>query len=352
MYHFSRAVWFVGLFSLLLSIGVHASDTPLRSPWDNPVTANESAFSCPAASLLPRDFATNSYLLDPQHSIADPLLLQQHKESVALIQDFSRAVVKAADAFQTKGNLAAAECAISLLEAAANQGALAGRMDGHQAVYEQGSNLGAWAVAFLKVRSSGVASEEQSRTITGWLRKLANANRAYYDARRMRPGPNDAYSHHLYWAGFAVAAAAVASNDPALFQWAMNTYSEGVRDIREDGTLPIEMNRGQLALHSHLYALAPLVMLAEFGEVNGMNLYAERSFALRRLIAVCVAGLQDASFFNQQTGVSQAMPAEIEPWEISWAKPYTHRFPDPNISALLEKASHLNYTMLGGLPPA
>lgn len=352
MRHASRSVWIVALVSFLLTLRAFASDAPLRSPWDNPITANESAFSCPATSPLPRDFATNSYLLDPQHSIPDPLLLQAHKESVALIQDFSRAVVKAADAFQTKGSRAAAECAVSLLEAAANQGALAGRMDGHQAVYEQGSNLGAWAIAFLKVRSSGVVSDEQSRTITGWLRQLANANRAYYDARRLRPGPNDGYSHHLYWAGFAVAAAAVANDDRALFQWAMDTYGQGLSDIREDGTLPIEMNRGQLALHSHLYALAPLVMLAEFGEVNGMGLYAEHDSAIGRLIARCVDGLEDPGFFQQQTGVEQAMPAEIEPWEISWAKPYTRRFPNPEISALLAKAPRLNYTMLGGLPPA
>jgi poly(beta-D-mannuronate) lyase len=329
-----------------------AGDTALRSPWDRTsITVNESAFSCPAATPLPRDFATNSYLTDRQHSVPDPLLLEEHKESVSPIQDFSRAVVKAADAFQTKGSRAAAECVASLLENAAGQEALAGNMDGHQAVYEQGSNLGAWAVAFLKVRGSGVVSDEQSRKITAWLEKLAKANRDYFNMRRRRRGPNDGYGHRLYWAGFAVAAAAVANNDRSLFQWAMNAYKIGVGDIREDGTLPLDMDRGQLALHSHLYALAPLVMLAEFGEVNGMDLYAEHDHAIGRLIARCVSGLEDPSFFEHQTGVTQAMPSEIESWEISWAQPYTHRFPDAKISALLGKAAHLEYTSLGGLPP-
>jgi poly(beta-D-mannuronate) lyase len=278
--------------------------------------------------------------------------MQEHQESVSGVVEFSRAVVKAADAFQTTGSRAAAECVASLLESAANQGALAGRMDGHQAIYTQGSNLGAWAVAFLKVRASGVVSDEQNRKITLWLKKLARVNRAYYDARRRCHCANDASSHHLYWAGFAVAAAAIANNDRALFQWGMDAYIQGVDDIREDGTLPQEMDRGQLTLHSHLYALAPLVMLAEFGEVNGLDLYAEGNFAIGRLIARCVGSLEDPSFFQQQTGVVQLTEPEMQPWEISWARPYTHRFPNPKISSLLTKASHLNYTMLGGLPPA
>ena len=351
MNHAWRSTW---IFGTLLTVAAYAgaSDTSLRSPWDlSPVTTNGASYSCPAATPLPHNFASNSYLIDSQHSIADPLLKEQHKESVAGIQDFSRAVVKAADAFRTQGSRSAAECVALLLESAASQEALAGKMEGHQASYEQGWNLGAWAVAFLKVRGSGVVSDEQSKKITTWLRRLANENRAYYDAKRRRHKANDSYNHHLYWAGFAIAAAAIANNDRGLFQWAIDAYKQGVNDIREDGTLPMEMDRGQLALHSHVYALAPLVMLAEFGEVNGMDLYAEHNFAIGRLIAVCVKGLEDPSFFQQQTGVIQVTEPEIQPWEISWARPYTHRFPDPKISALLAKASHLSYTMLGGLPP-
>lgn len=340
------------LWVLLTAMLAYARDPALRSPWDSyPVTPNGSFFSCPTAPPLPHDFQTNSYLMDSQHSIPDPALQEKHKESVVGIEDFSRTVVKAADAFRTKGSRPAAECVASLLEGAAGQQALAGRMKGHQAVYVQGSNLGAWAIAFLKVRESGAVSEEQSNKITAWLKRLAQENRAYYDARRQHGGSNDAYSHHLYWAGFAVAAAAIANDDRELFQWAMDAYRQGVSDIGQDGTLPMEMARGQLALRSHVRSLAALVMLAEFGEGNGVDLYAEHNFAIRRLVALCVSGLEDASFFQQQSGGMQVPEPEIQPWEISWAEPYTHRFPSPEISGLLAKAPRLNYTMLGGLPP-
>jgi len=330
----------------------NASDGALRSPWDmQTVAASDAPYSCPAAPLLPHDFATNSYYTDSHHSVIDPALKKRYEDSVAPVEDFTREVVKAADAYQSTGSRAAVECVATLLESAAKQKTLAGRMDGHQSFYVQGWNLGAWAVAYLKVRASGAVSSEASRQILPWLKNLAEDNRGYYEDKRRHAGPNDAYNNHLYWAGFAISAAAIANGDRGLFRWGTDAYRQGVHDIREDGTLPREMDRGQMALHYHLYALAPLVMLAEFGEANGMSLYAERDFAIKRLVARCVAGLQDPSFFQEKTGVAQVTTPEIAAWEISWAQPYTRRFPDAKISALLQQTLRLNYTMLGGLPP-
>jgi poly(beta-D-mannuronate) lyase len=47
----------------------------------------------------------------------------------------------------------------------------------------------------------------------------------------------------------------------------MASYDNGVLQIRPDGTLPQEMARGSRAPRYHLYALAPLVLLAEFGKL-------------------------------------------------------------------------------------
>jgi poly(beta-D-mannuronate) lyase len=62
-------------------------------------------------------------------------------------------------------------------------------------------------------------------------------------------------------------------------------------------------------------------------------------------------GLVD-SFFTKAAGIRQDAPdgppiAE----EISWAKIYVKRFPDPTISNLLAQAPLLSYMYLGGLPP-
>jgi poly(beta-D-mannuronate) lyase len=131
----------------------------------------------------------------------------------------------------------------------------------------------------------------------------------------------------------------------------MDAYRDGVRQITPEGTLPLEMNRAARALHYHLYALAPLVMIAEFGEANGLDLYSERGFAIKRLVARCIAGLQDHSYFAQHTGQQQDMPDTITGFEIGWAVPYARRFPDPQISSLLAQAKSTGYTTWGGVPP-
>lgn len=350
----NRDCWHLLVLFLLLcaTTGAYARNELLRSPWDErSVVLTDAPYSCPTAPALPHDFATNSYYVDSHHSIPDATLKKKYEDSVAGVEGFSRDVVKAADAFQTSGSRTAAVCVASLLGSAASQKALTGTMGGHQATYVQGWNLGAWAVAFLKVRSSGAVPADEQSHIAAWLKKLAEENRAYYEHKREHRGPSDAHNNHLYWAGFAIAGAAIADNDHGLFRWAVDAYREGVGDIRADGTLPMEMDRGQMALHYHLYALAPLIMLAEFGEANGLDLYAEHNYAIKRLIALCVAGMQDPSFFQQRTGVPQVTTSEIEAWQISWAQPYMRRFPDPKLSELLVKVPRLNYTMLGGLPP-
>ena len=340
------AVVFAGLCSI-----AHG-ETTLKSPWDShPVISTDAPYACPAVAQLPHNFATNSYYVDQRHSIPDPVLKKRYEDSVAGIEEFSRAVVKAADDYRTEGSAAAALCVLSLLDSAAQQKALTGTMGGHQASYVQGWNLGTWAVAYLKVRGSGLASEEQARAISSWLKKLAEENRAYYDEKRHARHPNDSDNNHLYWAGFAIAAAGIANDDRRLFEWGMGAYKDGVRDIREDGTLPREMERGQMALHYHFYALAPLLFLAEFAEANGLPLYSERHYAIKRLIARCISGFQNPGFFQQTTGVAQVTDPRIQAWEISWAQFYTRRFPDPKITNLMGQAERLSYTTLGGLPP-
>jgi poly(beta-D-mannuronate) lyase len=115
--------------------------------------------------------------------------------------------------------------------------------------------------------------------------------------------------------------------------------------------LPQEMRRGKRALHYHLYAAAPIVMIAELGYPNGIDLYSERDGALKRLVKVSTAGLVDSSLFEKVTGIPQEVPVPPTAEAIAWATPYNRRFPDPVISKLLVQCNNHSYMYLGGLPP-
>jgi poly(beta-D-mannuronate) lyase len=224
-------------------------------------------------------------------------------------------------------------------------------MSSRQAYYVQGWVIGALAIAYLKVRNSGLASPTEVVSLTKWMKDVARQTTNYYDSAMAKPG-GELQNNHLYWAGVEVGAIAIAANDRPMFEWAIAGFRNGVQQITSEGTLPLEMRRGQRALHYHLYAIAPLVYLAEFGEDNGVNLFAENGNALKRLVTRTIAGFTGSGYFEHETGIKQDTPDGPPTAEaISWAKIYVKHFPEPTISALIAQAPSFSYMYLGGLPP-
>jgi poly(beta-D-mannuronate) lyase len=107
----------------------------------------------------------------------------------------------------------------------------------------------------------------------------------------------------------------------------------GIADVRADGTLPLEMERGPLALHYHAFALPPLVMLAEIGAANGVPLYDENDGALRRLADRVLRGMEDPSSFEKLAGAAQTFPLATHPRPsyFAWGEAYYARFRDPRL---------------------
>jgi poly(beta-D-mannuronate) lyase len=326
---------------------------PLRSPWDGkPVAITEAAYACPALVHIAPDLVTDGFyrLDDPTHSIIDPVRQEAYRKSSEGVKWVGLAIVKAADDYRSTGSRKAAQCAMAQILTLAQERSLAGKMSSNQAYYVQGWVVGAIAVAYLKIRETGMATPEQTETIANWMQSVGEQTVGYYDAHK-RVGHGDSQNNHLYWAGVELAAIGVAANNGKDFSWAMATYDNGVDQIQPDGALPLEMARGGRALHYHLYALAPLVLLAEFGEANRLDLYSHANGAIHRLVNFSVAGLQDPTPFAKATGVQQELPKTINGDQIGWAPPYVRRFPNPALERLIKAATDLSVYYLGGLPP-
>ena len=326
---------------------------PLRSPWDGKTIAiTKAAYSCPAVAHIAPDLVTDGFyrLDDPTHSIIDPVRQEAYRKSSDGVKAVGMAIVKAADDYRTTGSREAAQCAINQILTLAREHSLAGKMSSNQAYYVQGWVVGAVAIAYLKIRGAGIATEPETKTIADWMQSVGEQTKGYYDAHK-RAGHGDSQNNHLYWAGVELAAIGVAANDRRDFDWAMTTYNNGVDQIQPDGALPLEMARGGRALHYHLYALAPLVLLAEFGEANHLDLYAHANGAIHRLVNFSVAGLQDPAPFVKATGVQQEVPKTLTGDQIGWAPPYVQRFPNPALEQMIQAAPSLSVYYLGGLPP-
>jgi poly(beta-D-mannuronate) lyase len=345
------------ILSILFAIGVSplsaAPAKQLRSPWDGKhVAVTEAAYTCPAVVHIAPDLVTDGFyrLDDPTHSIIDPVRQEAYRKSSDGVKNVGMAVVKAADDFRTSGSRKAAQCAMTQILALAQEHSLAGKMSSNQAYYVQGWVVGAIAIAYLKVRETDIATPPEAETIAQWMRSVGEQTKNYYDSHK-RVGHGDSQNNHLYWAGVELAAIGVAANDRKDFDWAMATYDNGVDQIQPNGALPLEMARGSRALHYHLYALAPLVLLAEFGEANNLDLYAHANGAIHKLVNFSVAGLQDPTPFVKATGVQQEVPKTITGDQIGWAPPYVQRFPNPALERMIQTAPSLSVYYLGGLPP-
>jgi poly(beta-D-mannuronate) lyase len=337
--------------ALLLPLTMQAAPR-LRSPWDGThIKLTLVSYACPAVSHLSPDLTTDRFYSDSKSSIIDPDKWKAYVASSGPYKNLGQHIVDAADAYRTTGSRDAAACAIRQMETAAKDGVFTGKMSSNQAYYVQGWVIGAIAIAYLKVRGSGLIAHQEEHEILPWMVKVVQQTEHYYDTRRQKEA-GDSENNHLYWAGVEISAAGIAANNRQLFHWGVDAYHAGVTEIQPDGSLRLEMKRGQRALHYHLFAAAPLVYLAEFGEDNGLNLYAMRDYAVKKLAELSIHGMVDNSFFVKATGIMQDTPKGLPTAEqISWAKIYVARFPDPVISKLLAQAPSLSYMYLGGRPP-
>lgn len=285
-----------------------------------------------------RDLIGVSFYIDKSHSVVDPALKRQNEEAVRPVRAFVATVTALADGWMrsSPARPAYAIAALGQLRAWAAAGALLGDVN-RQGGYERKWTLGGLAMAFLEIRGAPGLDAADLAVTRGWLSKLAYAVIPEYDDMKNSASHNN----HAYWAGFAVAATAVATNDRRLFDWGMTRAHMGLADVRSDGTLPNEMARGALALHYHAFALPPLVLLAEIGAANGVALYEENDRALQRLADRVLRGFDDPASFEKLAGVAQEFPLATHPRAsyYAWGEAYYARFRDARLLRWITAAS-------------
>jgi poly(beta-D-mannuronate) lyase len=79
-------------------------------------------------------------------------------------------------------------------------------------------------------------------------------------------------------------AAGLASNNTQLFNWATTVpYNTFLAQLQPNGTLPMEVVRGQQATMYHGFSAGALTTMAVMARANGVDLYSRGDYALRRL---------------------------------------------------------------------
>jgi len=300
----------------------------------------------PPTPLAPpiRDLAGVSYYLDTSRSIADPTRKRQNEAAFAPLRGYVARVIDLADGWMESrpADPVYAARAVEALAAWARAGALLGNVN-QQGSYERVWTLAGLALAYLKVRDVPSVDPAARAAVDAWLVKVADAAKP----GEARPGRMSDANNHADWAALAVAAAGAGAHDRALYDWGLARGRVGIAQIRSDGLMPLELTRGAMALHYHLFALAPLVILAELAEANGADLYAEDHGAIGRLASRVIDGLRDPAPFAAAAGVAQQVRPPRGP-DLAWAEPYYARFHDRRLIPLLATARPLRDDRLGG----
>jgi len=311
-----------------------------RAAWGEPLPDLE-----PTPSIAPvRDVLGESYYVDAAHSVADPAKKQRNEDALRPLRTYVKAVEKLADGFMRSSPADSnyRTRALELLDEWASAGALLGRTN-QQGSYERKWMLGGLALAYFKLKT-GPGDDARQERIERWLVAIAEAVQGEYE----RPARTDNRNNHAYWAGLAVLAVGIAANERALFDWGISRARLGIEQIETDGSLPLEMSRGGMALHYHVFALTPLIMAAELAAANGVDLYAENGYAVRRLVGLVLAAIEDTKAFGERAHVEQTFAVPPAGSALAWAEPYNRRYPDAVLTGYLRAARPIIDARLGG----
>jgi poly(beta-D-mannuronate) lyase len=337
------------LWLLLASASSYAAEMPLQAPFPvklahtEPNTAH-AGVPCPEPVEPARDVMGVSFYTDAHHSIIDRRLMDENKIRMKPLSVFIRGLSQMTDQYLRSGDFATAHCAFLWLAHWAQAHAMLGHAN-RQGAYERQWTLGGLALSYLKIQHAPDLDHQARDQVEGWFRQLAAVVRAEYQ----HPERSDNRNNHVYWAGMAVAAVGIVTDDRGLFDWGLTRYRLGVAQIQDDGTLPLELARQGRALHYHLFALAPLVMLAEMGERNGMPLYQEQRGRLSLLVRRAVQGVRTPEAFGR---LANATPSDPMPPQagshVAWAEIWLARFPDPELTQWIVDCRPVIDPRLGG----
>jgi poly(beta-D-mannuronate) lyase len=338
---------------------VASSDGPLRNPFD--VAAMRAArghpiAEVPCAAPVPpvTDVEGVPIYVDAQHSVRDTgraaAELESRRPLDLFVQGLQASVTRWVESDPPRPEAAA--CALGWLDDWARAGAMLGAVN-TQGGYDRKMTLAGAALAFLAIRDAPGLDPAEVVRVTDWLVAVAKAVRPFYD-KPPRPGePSPSENNHAYWAGVAVGAVAIAANDRAMFDWAMQRAVIGLDQVTPAGALPMELARGSRALEYHLFALAPLAALDLMGHANGIDLDPRNGGALGRLARFCFRAAVTPEAMAALAGAPQANGADAAGRALFLADAYGFEVwlgghPDPEMSAALAPFRPFRQRWLGG----
>lgn len=266
-------------------------------------------------------------------------------EATRMYGAFEKRITAGMNRWVATGNEAEARCALDQMDAWAKTDALTNY---DPKAYSQSWYQAEWTLASAGVtdsvlkRDKALDAAEQGR-VTEWLRKAAHQLISYEK-------PDALGNNHHYWRALAATSIGVLSNDDKLFRFGVEVFKQAVGQEDESGAFPLEMARHENAIHYQAFALQPLIMIAEFGERQHIDMYGvtEHGRAIRDAVMFLGQAMGDPSVVKKYT--DDAQKTDFSPGDIAELEFYLARFGaegvPSSITALLQRPA--SATRVGG----
>jgi poly(beta-D-mannuronate) lyase len=190
--------------------------------------------------------------------------------------------------------------------------------------------------SFALVKDDADLDPAEVAAITRWLDRLAIWRGP---EREMDPSRNN----HRYLRDSVTMAWGAFKGDNALFFTGIDRFRIALEQMRDDGSLPLETDRGSEALFYQRHAIASLVAMAEIAAVQGYDLYAmqnQHGHDLHRIVGFLSNAIADPALIAQYTPEPQYLGfldrRGHERHYMAWFEAYRARFPDSPITRQLQ----------------
>jgi poly(beta-D-mannuronate) lyase len=335
-----------------------------RSVWASSLKTDTAEFTCAEPPKPVVQFEAESRYCDGDktRSTVCPDKEKKYLDASKDIDAFNKGVIDMANRYvqAKKPRPEVAQCVLSHLDNWATAGAWAPdeAQKGMTGEYKRGISLAAMASALLMVQDEPSLSKDALERVHAWMQKIGYKLHDYSQIA-VAKGSNTGLGNHRYWEGLGEVQAAIATQDHALYRLGMTALDVGVHQVEEGGVLPIEMKRAKKAFDYHLFAITPLVMLAEISRVNDEPLSAEDDAKLQSVVQLVTNEMLDKADSSAKF-MKKSYYKDLKSNQLTFLEIYLKNHGNPTTNSLAfdqarivkekrkEDEGMLHSTMLGG----
>lgn len=193
--------------------------------------------------------------------------------------------------------------------------------------------------SFALIHDDPALDRQDAARIRAWLDRLV---RWRGPKRQTDPTRASSRNNHRYLRDSVTMAWGAFIGDNELFFEGINRFRIALTQMRADGSLPLETERGRMSLFYQRHAIASLVTMAEIAAAQGYDLYGltnDRGHGLRRMVEFLVRGIDDPAVLAPYAAEPQYLG--FLDWRghdrhyMAWFEAYRARFPDDPVTRRL-----------------